>query len=58
MQTERRKDARSREASLVKAILARVRKSYGEPVGDDDDDNTMPTDDMTIDFIDQHGYML
>lgn len=42
----------------MKAILARVRKSYGELVGDDDDDNTMPTDDMTIDFIDQHGYML
>lgn len=45
MQTERKKDARSREASLMKAILAQVRKSYGAPVEDDDDDDTMLPDD-------------
>lgn len=42
---EKKEEARSREAALIQAILAQVRRSYGEPVEDDDDD-TMSSDDQ------------
>lgn len=41
----KKEEARSREAALIQAILAQVRRSYGEPVEDDDDD-TMSSDDQ------------